>query len=178
MSYSNFKLSIDRSAFTVSNDNRHPEGLNLKEVPRDYSEFTKLLNSVGGPLGWDKRKKYRVYQSEVRQRLALEATHLFLFERFNKAIGYSLTIARPDLSKTFNMQVAEIENFGLKPAYTAKGYGGYFLNQVLSRLFNEGYEKVYLESRSTNHKKVVPFYERNGMSVIGIDEDIPDDFTP
>jgi hypothetical protein len=70
----------------------------------------------------------------------------------------------------------EIENFGLFQGQTGNNYGDTALPKVLGLLLEDN-DNVYLTTRSTNHTKVVPFYEDNGMSVLAVEE-LPDDLVP
>lgn len=58
----------------------------------------------------------------------------------------------------------EIYKFGLYPEATGKGYGNYYLGEMLRILIErDGFDIVYLDTRDTNHGGVVKFYKQNGM---------------
>ncbi len=176
MSYTNYSLLFKNLAANASNDNANPNGaLSIEEIPRDYKKYQTLLRYVGAPWDWHLRPKYKIETNAVKKRLADKESHLYLLKEFDKAIGYSFTINRPDLTKEFKSKTAEIENFGLAKPHTDKGYGGYFLQNIFQKLHEENFETAYLESRSTNHERVIPFYIKQGMKVINVEYDIPDD---
>lgn len=176
--YSNYKLGLSRKDYTPANDNKK-NGLSIERLPGkgNYKIYKAMLGKVGGPWLWDKRPKYANDNEALRQRIARLSTTIHLFQYFNQTIGYSLTVERPDLSSQFN-KVAEIENFGLVPEFNGKGLGDYFLHETFKYLFEHGYDNIHLESRSTNHEKVIPFYQRNGMKLIEVDKNLPDDLVP
>lgn len=176
LSYTNYSLLFKSLAANTSNDNANPNGaLSIEEIPRDYKKFRTLLRYVGGAWFWHLRPKYKCETRALKKRLADKDSHLYLLKEFDKTIGYSFTINRPDLTKEFNAKTAEIENFGLAKPHTDKGYGGFYLQNIFQKLHEENFETAYLESRSTNHDRVIPFYTKQGMKVINIEHDIPED---
>lgn len=144
----------------------------LEEREPNYTAFRMLLDRVGGPWGWNRRPKYRAERKKVEDRLKDPETRLFLLQVRGKTVGYCLA----SLPEEGFADTIEIENFGLFPEHTGKGYGGRFLPMVFGALFGT-YGNVYLSTRSTNHAKVVPFYEKLGMTVTRR-ERLPDDLVP
>lgn len=171
--FTNYILGLAKEDFKTANDNL-PEGFEADVLPGagNYKTYSTLLQRVGSPWGWDKRPKYANNNDELKARVALPTSNIHLFKVFNEVVGYALTIARPDLSKQFNKTIAEIENFGFAPVHNRKGYGAYFLKDTFNKLFQKGYDYIHLETRSTNHKKVLPFYLQNGMELIKTEENL------
>lgn len=149
----------------------------LKKIKPAFNVYEKMLHLVGGPWAWDRRPKYLDRRS-LKARLADAETRLYVMNVNQKPVGYCLvTAAPPEVLARFNPErVVEIENFGFFLNETGKGYGHYFLPLILNDLFNT-YEVVYLASRSTNHKRVIPFYEKVGFQVFKI-ETLPEDVLP
>lgn len=176
--YSNYKLGLSKKNYHPVNNSKQ-YGLNIERIPGkgNYPIYRAMLEKVGSPWQWNKRPKYANDNIALHQRIAHPSTMIHLFRYFNRIIGYGLTTERPDLSTTFK-RVAEIENFGLCPEYNGKGLGNHLLHETFNYLFEQGYSYIHLESRSTNHEKVIPFYQRNGMKVIEIEENLPDDLIP
>lgn len=150
------------------------------EIEPDFEVFHALIKRVGEPWGWTRRPRYYKGRSdkEIKALLKDRHTRLFLLRRADRNVGYCLTAAprltprlrgklgcKPEHNR-FRPDVIEIENFGLFPEHTGKGYGQYFLPAMLGMLFAAGHETVYLSTRSTNHSRVVPFYEGVGFNVI------------
>lgn len=154
--------------------------VNLKIEQREMNTayFDYLLDRVGTPWKWTCRPKYKEQRDPLVTRLYDENTRLLTFKKGEKLIGYTLiTLPEESIAQSYK-KIIEIENFGLFPEYTAKGYGNYLLQAIFETLFKE-YDWVYLTTRSTNHKKVVPFYQKNGMRVIKsevMDDDLLLDF--
>ena len=130
-----------------------------------YGKYEECLNSIGSPWRWDKRPKYQDRYS-TSERISDSRSRLYSLLLNEKQIGYSLTVPRDDLSKIFRVQVGEIENFGLSVKHNGHGYGAPFFKHVCNELFQQGFDAIFLSTRSTNHEKVLPFYEKLGMSII------------
>ena len=160
--------------------------MNILETKPDYGMFSLLLERTGGPWGWTRRPRYAEgNRQSILKLLGAPETRLFLLRDQQDIVGYCLTAApsfQNDLRKKFNQyavsdhNVIEIENFGLFPEYTGKGYGRYFLPTLFEELLKD-HDTVYLSTRGTNHPRVVPFYESLGMRVIH-QETLPDDLIP
>ena len=142
------------------------DGLSMEIRDMNTAYFDYILDRVGTPWKWTCRPKYKGERDALSNRLYDADTQLLTFKKGEQLIGYTL-ITLPKTSKTAGVykNIIEIENFGLFPQYTAKGYGNFFLQQIFDELFKD-YDWIYLTTRSTNHKKVIPFYQKNGMRVI------------
>lgn len=100
--------------------------------------------------------------------------HLYTLNYQNTVLGYALVtnLSHESLSLFESNQnlllskqrIIEIKNFGLFPEVLGQRHGNYFLAKLFERLF-ESCDIIYLSSRSTNHQKVILFYERMGMTV-------------
>ncbi len=141
------------------------ENLSVHNVVLNYGSYKERLNNIGSPWGWDKRPKYQDRYSTTK-RISDSRSRLYTLHLNEKEIGYSLTVPRDDLSKIFRVQVGEIENFGIAVKQNGNGYGAPFFKHVCNELFQQGFDAIFLSTRSTNHEKVLPFYEKLGMSVI------------
>jgi ribosomal protein S18 acetylase RimI-like enzyme len=142
-----------------------------KETILPYFKY--LFMKVGTRWKWTLRPKYLVKVKSLSQRLESNESKLFIFKKGEQLIGYAFVVESEEPIANKYENLIEIENFGFFPEYTNKAYGSYFLNKLFASLF-EKYDYVYLTSRSTNHSKVIPFYKRNGMTVI-YKETLPDD---
>lgn len=180
MSFNNYHLSIcrdefdKRSGILVSNDN----ALSIKEIAPFYKTWRNLVDRVGSPWGWDRRPAYHEKNGEhIKQRLMSEESRLFVLQKFDRTIGFCWayqTSQEEALGYGSREKAAKIETFGLFEEETGKGHGRYFLPLILKELFNDA-SLVFLETRSTNHKKVVSFYTSLGMEISGKQENLPDD---
>lgn len=172
-------FSMDRAEFTARRAQYSSDpDLKIEETNPCWERFYTMLKRVGGPWGWDKRPKYHEdKQQEIEARLAEPDTRLFYLNAEGVTVGYCLVTAyRHDLRLAFNgssrnldrNQICEIENIGLFPEHTGKGYGQTFLPLILDELFQD-YEMIYLSTRSTNHSGVRPFYQKLGMRITDIE---------
>lgn len=158
------------------------DSIEVRERPAPVlPRFLNLLKSVGKKYGWDRRPKYLDYPS-LSQRLASPSTRFFDILKDGKPIGY-VWANKPENSLAWHYTEAaqgrktiEIENFGLFSGQSGNNYGDTALPKVLGILLQDN-DNVYLTSRSTNHPRVVPFYQENGMSLIH-QEVLSDDLVP
>lgn len=182
--YLDYHLALSKAGFTARQGfyaALKDESVTLQEVPPTYPNFLFVFEKVGEPWGWTRRPKYVTDKNNLLQRLAAPGTRLFYIRHDGQAVGYCLAVEYPDsLKHAFNTALepptAEIENFGFFPGETGKGYGKAALPLLFEELFRR-HNSVYLSSRSTNHARVIPFYESLGMSVLRIDQR-PDDLLP
>lgn len=177
-------FSMDRDSFNTGRVCYALDpNLTIEETIPIWGRFYPMLKRVGGPWGWDKRPKYlQEKRDEIEARLAEPDTRLFYLNADGQTVGYCLVTAyRHDLRHAFNSashnlsrdQICEIENVGLFPEHTGKGYGRTFLPLIFEELLKD-HEIVYLSTRSTNHAGVVPFYQRLGMRVTDIENRLND----
>ncbi len=191
--FTNYHLTISLSQYELARAagkyerSGMPAGLNMVKIEKpSYERFAALLEKVGGPWGWTRRPRYANRREEIERLLAQPDTALYVFRHGESEIGYAMVnsgkaafsgIFPGSVEQEKKLQsIIEIENFGLFPAHTGKQYGRYFLAALLDALFKD-YGIVYLSSRSTNHKRVIPFYESMGMKVLST-EMLPDDLLP
>lgn len=141
--------------------------LEIKEIMPNYETFERLMVRVGGPWNWDKRPTHIRQNAFWRASMNDIRTKLFVLLADGREVGLCLAI-RPrikNLCHLHGLNPVEIKYFGLFLEETGKGYGGVFLERLFTRLFKH-HDEIYLSTRSTNHKKVVPFYIGMGMNVI------------
>lgn len=179
--FTNFHIAISKETYSGMGYNLNPSIDIAEKEPPSLNEFLVLLRKVGSKYGWHRRPKYLDYPA-VSARLRSDTTRFFEITKDGKAIGYVLA-SKPENSLSWHYMEAaqgrktiEIENFGLFNGYTGHDYGDTALPKALGVLLKDN-DNVYLTTRSTNHKKVVPFYEDNGMTVIH-HEVLADDLVP
>lgn len=142
-----------------------PPLFKIEECTPNAAYFNFVFQRVGGPWKWTERPKYKNAQAELRARLRDPKTRMFNLKKGEKLVGYCLaTASEEDVAKQYKNPI-EIENFGLFLEYTNMGYGNFFLQGLFQELLKQ-YDTIYLSTRSTNHAKVVPFYQKNGMILV------------
>lgn len=173
----NYHLAIEKDAFFATQwaVPRHlPANMQIESVWPTYPLYQVMLDRVGGPWGWNRRPKY-LDRKAVQERLDAPDTELFVLRVDGRIVGYTLVTHPNDAicAQFAPRRVIEIENYGLFLNETGKGYGKIFLPAIFSLLLKTN-DVVYLSSRSTNHAKVIAFYQRLGMQIIKT-ETLPDD---
>ena len=161
--FTKYHCLISQEDFTPREFGIH--NFQIEEKEKNYAYFYYLFSRVGTMWKWDLRPKYKLEQKSIKERLESDTSRLFIFKKGQQLIGYCFITESEEQQVTPYKNLIEIENFGFFPEHTKKGYGHFFLNNIFEILFQE-YDHIYLTTRSTNHSKVVPFYERNDMSVI------------
>lgn len=156
-----------------------------EDVP-SYRDLKAILEKVGGPYGWDRRKEYQdpANIDRLKQCLRQPESARYSFWAGNEVVGGAIVanieeglsriyrLAREKGAKDVDPSMAarsiEIYKIGLFPEHTDKGWGRHFLPQLLMQLFNNENkpEVVYLNTRSTNHTGVLKFYMEFNMNVI------------
>jgi len=139
--------------------------MDIHSVSLDYASYKKRLDRLGSPWAWEKRPKYQDQQA-IEERISDPRSKLFDLTIDHKDVGYCLVVPRDDLSEEFGVSVSEIENFAIDVDYNGRGYGSPFFRYVCKDIFSNYAEAIFLSTRSTNHDKVLPFYERLGMKII------------
>ncbi len=172
MSFIMTHLAIAASDFKPLQDKA---GFAIHEVPATLSFFKPLIERVGGPWGWTQRPKY-FGDDALTERL--KDFRLFLLEKDGQTVGYCLSNPFKSLTLGFNgaAKVTEIENFGMFPEFNGKGFGKAHLPMMFEELF-KSCDMVYLTTRSSNHAKVVKFYQDCGMKILQQDL-MADDLVP
>lgn len=159
--------------FGMTDQSQLPPSFKIEECVPTKAYFDFVFQRVGGPWKWTERPKYKDEQDELCARLAAPKTRMFNLKKGEKLVGYCLvTDSEEDVAKQYKNPI-EIENFGLFLEYTGKGYGNIFLQGLFHELLKQ-YDTVYLSTRSTNHAKVVPFYQKNGMVLVKSERKIED----
>lgn len=193
MSFTKFHLVISKEEFLTAQkagkfSGDVSPGLSLKRVDTDHEMFYLLMRIVGGPYGWHRRMEYHdaTAHEELVEVLSQPDSRLWLFKWGHETVGFCCAAnVEPSLVEIFQAKaganehaptVSEIYKIGLFNEFTGHGWGRAFLGKVFAALFADC-DAVYLNTRSTNHDKVVPFYESVGMRVAHAEE-CEDDLLP
>lgn len=176
----NTHIGISRELFQNRNYD-FDNGVRIEEVkPPSLREFLYDLYLVGGRYGWHRRPKYMDYEA-IKKRLEDPNSRYFYIYYKEIPVGYVFANKPKSLAFEFfkssqGKSTIEIENIGLFDGFTGMGIGDTALPKALGMLLADN-DYVYLSTRSTNHDRVVPFYEDNGMVVLQRDT-MNDDLVP
>jgi ribosomal protein S18 acetylase RimI-like enzyme len=167
--YTKIHLELDKDRFESLKQDGHyhcikkDHELWLAEITPDPVDAVEWIKAVGKPYKWDKRKGFI---EDVKRAVSTPQSLMFLFMKNENPIGVAV-IADPALS-TDHQDSIEIFKIGLLPSQTNSGHGSFLLLQLFERLFERS-SNVYLNTRDTNHSKVVPFYEAMGMLITNVE---------
>lgn len=188
-SYTKFHFAITKDGYEERPETALSQNVTAAEqvhfsitaIPPRYGSFRLLFEQVGKQWRWTSRPKYCLCETALKERLQAPVTKLYLLQHRNVTVGYCLAApTTEDLDRLPGLTAAqnpiEIENFGLFPEHTGRQYGRIFLSMIFKALFAE-HDTIYLSTRSTNHKGVVPFYKKMGMTLLH-QETLPNDLLP
>lgn len=130
-------------------------------VSPTYDLYRSRLDRVGGHLGWSTRR-------QVQDRHFVEGilfdplTELLDLVVSGATVGYS--VAKFTAALRYE---AEIQDFGLFPEHTGRGYGSFFLPAIILRLqdVSDNLTRILVTTRSTNGPRIPRFYGRFGFAV-------------
>lgn len=142
-------------------------GINGSATREELFEiFDEYFKRVGREWFWDQRVGY-IHENnfgpkidELMDRLADSESQLFIMEHNDQRVGFCF-ISKPKDKPG----VIEIEKIGLFPEHQGSSHAKYLLPMIFRELFDDcGYDKVELNTRSTNQFGIVEFYEYMGMT--------------
>ncbi|GEM_PF-2061615 len=157
------------------------------ESAPNFKDLQDLVERVGRPYKWHLRQEYneRASVREITKELKQPTSKRFSFWSGKKEVGGAIIAnIEPDVGRIFAKahdekrpidldpsmadRSIEIYKIGLFPEYTKRGWGRYFLPDLLGKLFDDASkpEVVYLNTRDSNHSGVIKFYTGFNMNVI------------
>lgn len=128
--------------------------LRLIENP-SYELYRRWHDDVGRPYHWHTRPRIN-NQEAIQKLLNHPGVEMIILSHAGRDVGYSLTEIESNNS-------VEVSDFGFLPQLTGQGLGNVFFPMIIQRLIDNGHERIWLSTRSTNHPKVPKFYERFGF---------------
>ncbi len=166
-----------------------------KAIDIDVDKFMHYLHIVGEQYGWPFREEYsEQHHDKLQAFLNAAGSEFYVFEVDYKPAGFCFVsrIGSPQdyagrfipdhetgMSKSEAVQmfkhdghlpnyytVIEINKVGFSNDYTKKKLGKHFIPRMLQLLMEQGNDSiVYLNTRDTNHPKVIKFYKDLGFNV-------------
>jgi ribosomal protein S18 acetylase RimI-like enzyme len=177
MSFTLYHLRLDKADFKPVASVAVNDNLRIQRAWPNYDLMMEFIKAVGGNSNWHLRKVYadRAAVSDLKNRMNDVSARLYLFKEGSETVGFCQVLNSKDLEDHFPDQknTAEIYKVGLYPRHVGGRKGAVFVSMVLDDLF-QAFDKVYLNTRSSNAVKSLPFYQRLGFKVLE-QEEKPDD---
>lgn len=128
--------------------------LEIKLERIDRVEYLSMYREIGAKHCWSSR--LLISESELDTILASEFNAIY----FLRCNGERIGICEFDTSK---FPEIEIKHFGLLPKAQGKGFGRYFLDAVLRKLWQKNPSRIWLHTDNNDHPNALRNYERCGF---------------
>jgi GNAT superfamily N-acetyltransferase len=143
-----------------------PDGYALRRLGReDAALHRKLYRDIGEPWLWSGL----LMKSKSEMEAYLADPKVLSFAAFDggKAIGMlDLEVSREGI---------EIVYFGLAPAYTGKGAGGWLMAETIRITREAGQLRLWLHTCNFDHPRAISFYQKQGFAIYAQGFEIMDD---
>ena len=128
----------------------------LLPKPIDVQEYRRYYYGVGAAFFWLDRM---VMEDELLyNKINADNVEIFVFYVNDEPAGFAEFI----LEKEFT----EILYFGLLPAFVGKGFGHYFLQQVIQQAWSYRPKWIQLNTCTLDHPNALPTYKKNGFTEV------------
>lgn len=122
-----------------------------------------LYRQVGDPCHWVSRR--RMGDEELARIIHDPEVFIYVLYVDGAPAGLAEVDARSG-------PAPELKFFGLIPEFAGRGFGRYFLLNVLDLIWTRGPEKVRLETCTLDHPAALPLYQKVGFTVVGRSEGV------
>jgi GNAT superfamily N-acetyltransferase len=114
-----------------------------------------LFTGVGLPYRWSSRFRFSIDQwNDYFSKTDLKT---YIGFKDEKIIGFFELVVDSD--------DAEIIFFGMFPAFTGKGFGGYFLSHAVRCAWETGAKRIWLHTCTNDNRNALPNYLARGFEV-------------
>jgi len=124
----------------------------LPHCPTSLYRF--LYTSVGRTHGWTDRLTWT--DDELRRHLDRDDVYLWVAYSLGAPAGYFELQRHPDSS-------IEIVYFGLRPAFTGRGWGKVLLARAVDEAWNLGADRIWLHTSTQDHPAALSNYVKRGF---------------
>jgi GNAT superfamily N-acetyltransferase len=143
-----------------------PDGYVLRRLGReDATLHRKLYRDIGEPWLWSGL----LMKSKGEMEAYLADPKVLSFAAFDGGKA----IAMLDLEVSH--EGIEIVYFGLAPAYTGKGAGGWLMAETIRITREAGQSRLWLHTCNFDHPRAISFYQKQGFSIYAQGFEIMDD---
>jgi GNAT superfamily N-acetyltransferase len=143
-----------------------PDGYVLRRLGReDATLHRKLYRDIGEPWLWSGL----LMKSKGEMEAYLADPKVLSFAAFDGGKA----IAMLDLEVSH--EGIEIVYFGLAPAYTGKGAGGWLMAETIRITREAGQSRLWLHTCNFDHPRAISFYQKQGFAIYAQGFEIMDD---
>jgi GNAT superfamily N-acetyltransferase len=143
-----------------------PAGFTLRQLRKaDATLHRKLYRDIGEPWLWS--GLLMKGKSEMEAYLADAKVLSFAVFENSKAIGM--------LDLETSHEGVEIVYFGLAPAHTGMGAGGWLMAETIRIVREAGHSRLWLHTCNFDHPKAIVFYQKQGFAIYAQGFEIMDD---
>lgn len=119
------------------------------------AEYRHLYSSVGAGFSWVDRLKWS--DVELREYLDRDDVTILVLKVSGVTAGYAEILVRSDEPGT------ELKYFGIFPEFHGRGFGKHLLSVAVQRAFNDGANRIWLSTRSTDGAHAIANYVTRGF---------------
>lgn len=132
------------------------EGIRFGPSPEMLSsEYIRLYHEIGEPLGWTERANWT--RPQVFEHLQQPGVHLLAARAGETYLGFAELIER-------EVGDAELELFGLLPAFRGRGVGSEFMAYLLHHAFEQlGLQRVWSSIVTGDTSPLTPTWQQLGL---------------
>jgi GNAT superfamily N-acetyltransferase len=144
-----------------------PQGLSLRRLlAADAALHRQIYREIGEPWLWS--GLLQKSEAEIADYLGDGAILSFAAFSAGKPVGLLDLEAAPG-------EGVEIVYFGLIPAFTGRGTGGWLMGEAIRIAREAGHQRLWLHTCNFDHPKAVAFYQRQGFRIYAQGFEIMDD---
>ena len=129
---------------------------NILPIPVSVSEYRKLYYGVGEKWNWLDRMV--IPDKELYQKINAANIEIFVLYVNNETTGY--------IEFVLEDKFAEVQYFGLMPAFIGKGLGKYFLQWVIEKAWSYNPDWIQLNTCTLDHPNALDVYKKAGFSQV------------
>lgn len=141
------------------------KGLSQGSDNRSLDQYSRTCQEIGTLFKWDESVTNRS-RSDLLRHISSPGTECFLALKATKTVGIAelLTVGLD----------TEIRLFGLRRAFTGRGFGGQLLDRILEQAWQAGNRlhsgsrtrRIHLQTTSDDHPAARQLYESRGFQLI------------
>ncbi|MCP5432714.1 MAG: GNAT family N-acetyltransferase [Alphaproteobacteria bacterium] len=137
--------------------------LHAEEPPAHFYRY--LYRAIGRDYNWSIR--WHLNDEELLARIRAVGVEIYVLY----ANGVPAGLCEFDFA---HMPLVQVLYFGITPEFLGRGYGRFFLDQMLELAWDRGPERIRLNTCTLDHPRALPMYQRFGFAPYAQEEqDLP-----